>query len=93
MTVTLNFKCFKLNKLKFKYSMLDSDLTSSGLAGRMSRPGEITEISGRRGLTGPPISAAVDSNTAISSSSSKASPYGEDNDDAMLFFNKEMIFS
>lgn len=48
----------------------------------VSRPGEITEISGRRGLAKPPCSAAVDSNTAISSSS-EGHPHGDDKDSAM----------
>lgn len=47
----------------------------------------MTEISGKRGLEGPPCSAAVDSNTAISSSSSKAYPHGEDKDSAMFTYN------
>lgn len=58
-------------------------LTSSEMDGSLFRPGEMTDISGRRGLESPPCSAAVDSNTGISSSSSMGYPHGEDNDSAM----------
>jgi len=57
--------------------------------GRGSRPGEMTENSGRPGLDGPPCSAAVDSNTATSSSSSERNPHGEDKENAMLTLLQE----
>lgn len=69
---------------RHRNSILLSTLTGSAVDGRVSRPGEMTEISGRRGLARPPCSAAVDSNTAISSSSSQGHPHGEDKDSAML---------
>lgn len=67
----------------FFYFFLLGTLTGPVMDGLVSRPGEITEISGRRGLAKPPCSAAVDSNTAISSSSSEGHPHGDDKDSAM----------
>lgn len=58
--------------------------TCSVVEGRGSSPGEMSESSGKRGLVRPPNSAAVDSNTATSSSSSKTYPHGEVTDRAML---------
>lgn len=75
------------------HSILLTTLTGSVMDARVSRPGEMTEISGRRGLARPPSSAAVDSNTAISSSSSKGHPHGEDKDSAMLTCSKEVFMS
>lgn len=63
-----------------------STITISAMDLWLFKPGEITDISGKRGLERPPCSAAVDSNTAISSSSSKGYPHGEDKDSAMFTY-------
>lgn len=64
--------------LFFQKKMMEQDksstqllpLTGSVMDSWLSNPGEMSDISGSRGLEGPLYSAAVDSSTAISSSSS-----------------------
>ena len=70
--------------LYYKESKAGIVVTGADMDALVSSPGEMIESSGKRGLVTFPSSAAVDSNTGVSPSSSETSPQGEAKYNAIL---------